>query len=153
MLIFLVLPRLSCLDVMQGSVRRKRQTPEGDSVITPGSPHTRHQFTIRFKFDGSDSSALVSLGGVLVKVTVRQQDRQDVDLVISPQNITDNLSIWSEHIIRSCKPTVSSLRSKLCQVYSTKLDRQTCRLSSFGTLTDPDLGYHDISGYVSLSVR
>ena len=43
MLIFLVLPRLSCLDVMQGSVRRKQQTPEGDSVITPGSPHTRDQ--------------------------------------------------------------------------------------------------------------
>ena len=153
MLIFLVLPRLSCLDVMQGSVRRKQQTPEGDSLITPGSPHTRHQFTIRFKFDGSDSSALVSLGCVLVAVTVRHQNCQDVELVISPQNITDNLSIWSEHIIRSYKPTVSSLRSKLCQVYSTSHDRQTCRLSSLGTLQNPDLGYLDINGYVSLNVR
>ena len=96
---------------------------------------------------------MVSLGGVLVSVTVRHQDRQDVDLVLCPQNITDNLSIWSEHIIRSYKPTVSSLRSKLCQVYSTTLDRQSCRLSSIATLTDPGLGYQDLNGYVSLNVR
>ena len=108
---------------------------------------------MRFKFAGCDSSVLVSLGGVLVSVTVRHQDRQDVDLVICPQNITENLSIWSEHIIRSYKPAVSSLRSKLCQVYSTTLDRQTCRLSSVQTLTDPGLGYQDLNGYVSLNVR
>ena len=122
--------------------------------MTPASPLTKHhQFTMRFNFAGSDCSTLVSLGGVLVAVTVRLQDNQEVELVISPQNITDNLSIWSEHIIRSYKPTVSSLRSKLCQVYSTTLDRQTCRLSTFGTLTDPEMGYLDINGYVSLTVR
>ena len=96
---------------------------------------------------------MVSLGGVLVSVTVRHQDRQDVDLVICPQNITEDISIWSEHIIKSYKPSVSSLRSKLCQVYSSTLDRQTCRLSSLETLTDPGLGYLDLSGYVSLNVR
>ena len=108
---------------------------------------------MRFNLDGRDSSVLVSLAGVLVSVTVRLQDSQEVDLVISPQNITDNLSIWSEHIIRSYKPSVSSLRSKLCQVYSGTLDSQTCRLSSIETLTDPGLGYLDLNGYVSLNVR
>ena len=96
---------------------------------------------------------MVCLGGVLVMVAVRLQDSQDVDLIISPENITENISIWSEHIIRSYKPTVSSLRSKLCQVYSSSLDSQACRLSSLGTLTDPGLGYLDLSGYVSLNVR
>ena len=37
--------RLSCLDVMQGSVRRKQETPE--PVVTPGSPGSKHQFTMR----------------------------------------------------------------------------------------------------------
>ena len=136
---------------MQGSVRRKLETP--DSVVAPGSPGSKHQFSMRFQLAGCDSSVLVSLGGVLVSVTVRHQDRQDVDLVICPQNITDNLSIWSEHIIKSYKPSVSSLRSKLCQVYSSQLDSQTCRLSSIGTLTDPGLGYLDLNGYISLTVR
>ena len=108
---------------------------------------------LRFKCEGCDSSVMVCLGGVLVSVAVRLQDSQDVDLIISPENITENISIWSEHIIRSYKPAVSSLRSKLCQVYSSSLDSQACRLSSLETLTDPGLGYLDLSGYVSLNVR
>ena len=96
---------------------------------------------------------MVCLGGVLVMVAVRLEDSQDVDLIISPENITENISIWSEHIIRSYKPAVSSLRSKLCEVYTSSQGSQSCRLSSIGTLTDPSLGYLDLSGYVSLNVR
>ena len=111
----------------------------------------------------------VTLRGVLLRVGVRpSQDSRDVELIISTQNLTETVCIWSEHIIRSYKPTVTSLRSKLCQVkkdqksrfyqnilqvYSASQDRQTCRLSSFETLTDPQLGYIDLKGFVTLNIR
>ena len=37
-------------------------------------------------------------------------------------------------------------------MYSASQDRQTCRLASFHTLTDPGLGYLDLKGYVTLTV-
>ena len=107
---------------------------------------------------GHDSSVSVSLKGVLVRLGVRpSQDGQgsrDVELVISTQNTEEeNVCIWSEQVIRSYKPAVPSLRSKLCQVYSSSQHSQTCRLSSFDTLTDPAFGYLDLKGYATLSLR
>ena len=136
--------RLRCLDVMQGSVRRNQ--PGMDIVTTPQLQHQftirsqaahsgkpcGHRYKVlvdshcetlcRFRAEdfsciGCDSSVTVSLRGVLLKVGVRpSQDSGDVELIISTQNMTETVCIWSEHIIRSYKPSVTSLRSKLCQV-------------------------------------
>lgn len=108
---------------MQGSVRRNQQTSESEMVT---SPNLHQQLTIRFLVEdflsvGHDCSVCVSLAGVVVRLGVRpSQDGQgsrDVELVISTQN-TENLCIWSEQVIRSYRPSVPSLRSKLCQVRS-----------------------------------
>ena len=108
---------------MQGSVRRNQQTAESEMVT---SPNLHQQLTIRFLVEdflsvGHDCSVSVSLAGVAVRLGVRpSQDGQgsrDVELVISTQN-TENLCIWSEQVIRSYRPSVPSLRSKLCQVRS-----------------------------------
>ena len=68
---------------------------------------------------GCDSSVSVSLSGLVVRLTVRPsqdcRDCQDVELLIST-NTEENVCIWSEHVVRSYKPAVTSLRSKLCQV-------------------------------------
>ena len=98
----------------------------------------------------------VSLRGLVVRLAVRPsqdcRDCQDVELLIST-NTEENVCIWSEHVVRSYKPAVPSLRSKLCQVYSSSQHSQTCRLSSFDTLTDPAFGYLDLKGYATLSLR
>ena len=65
---------------------------------------------------------------------------------------SESACMWSEHVIRSFKPSVPSLRSKLFQVYSSTRDKRTCRLCSWSTLTDPTFGYIDHQGWVTLSL-
>ena len=60
--------------------------------------------------------------------------------------------MWSEHIIRSSVPGVPSLRSKLCQVFSSSQERWCCRLCPWATLIEPGLGYIDKAGVVTLAV-
>ena len=158
--------------VMEGSVRRNNS----QSVESRSLTSRHHQLHIRFMVHdfvtlGSDLPPReVSLAGVPVKVAVRPKEKlesfaksqpeqyyeirrnRDVELVLQTPGIVDNTCIWSEHTIRSSLPGTPSLRSKLCQIYSTSNPRWACRLARWDTLTDPRLGYLDTDGAATILV-